>query len=320
MLLQKMGKSKSSQQQLSASELHPAPRAPRSIADVIRYDSEIIFPPRGSQQSDHVSLHHDETSGKSFWVLSPAGRKVMADAIRSIGVYADNHPHLKKLRRAHPEVRLPKNPSSLDFQVANLLVAHRHFGFTCADLEVFNKAIHVASKKTVRLSEDVIQPARQVTQWGLDRIRDVKVGRDTVYLLHDQLQFHERYRRLEVTPADLSKKEQVNLIKAYHQEIVDTPLDKWDMGHTRPGGDVVTYQPRIENRPTRDAYYYDPLGQRLIPSPPHIGTKMRKHFTPDEQAAVALDLIRALSEEEITDVDVSLLTDLHDALGDLLGE
>ncbi len=306
-------------QMLSDSELPSYPRSPRRIADVIRYDTEIDFPTRGSQQSDHVSAQFDETTGKSFWILSTAGRKVMADAIRSIGVYADNHPHLKKLNRAYPEMRLPKNPTSLEFQVVNLLVAHRHFGFTREDLEVFNKAMYFASKKTVRISKDVIQPARQVTQWGLDRISGVKVYDQTVYLLHDQLQFHERYRRMEAANMDLSKSEQVELIKAYHQEIVDTPLAEWDMGHTRPGGDVVTFQPQIENRPSRDTYYYDSLGMRLIPSPQHIGTKMRKHFSEDEQAAVALNIVSSLVADENLDVDVSLLAKLHAQLGELLG-
>lgn len=268
----------------------PRPRTTKS-ADIIRYDTTIVYPKTGREESEHVKRM--QAGDKSFWMLSDTGRTLFADAIREVGLYAKNHPDLLELAAQNELVRLPKNSASLGFQIVNLLVAHRDYGFTRTDLEAFNEAFAVHG---IQISNDVIQAARHTEQWGCKRIADVKVDGKTVYLLPDQLEYYTLMRKTEMQVADMDRDEAINLIKAHYQAIVDTPNENWDVGHTRPGGDAVFYQPKRPNRSSRDKYYFDPYGHRLIATPKWAVRLMDRHYTLEEMVAVHAELGAFLEE------------------------
>lgn len=271
----------------------------RKLADVIRYDNSIIYPAKGEVSSDHVTLHHVEE--KSFWVLSAAGREQFTKEILATGIYAANHPHLEALKKKHPEITLPVQPHTVKFQIVNLLVAHRDFGFTREDLEAFNVAIHQRSGELVRISQDVVQAARHTEQWGVERIGNVTVDGERVYLLHDTLRFYPLYRKTEQEAQNMDRAEAIAHQKRRAQRIIDTPDDQWDIAHTRPGGTAVTVQPNWMNRSSRDEWMYDQNGDRLFPTAQTVVRKMLRHYTDEELAAVSAALVDELQRALVRD-------------------
>jgi hypothetical protein len=277
----------------------------KTSADIIRYTKNLKLPPVGRSNTFVTARKHE---GQDFWVLSDVGRRIFSYNIENTGLYSKNHPDLEALKAHYPDVRLPSVATSVRFQVWNVLAAHRDFGFTRQDLEAFNRAWCADEANGLILSKDIIQAARHVEQDGLARVKDLKVGNETVYLLHEELQYWELLRQDENDYDDDAFTASYDRQTASAKSRASAKMSDYDISHTRPGGKTVMAQHKSENRSDRDKYFYDIDAKRIMIAPSYLPQKILRHYSPLEIIDVITEtIVKGCAEGILSSDDIGQL-------------